>query len=142
MGGIMSELEELRKEFEQLRRTFVDFGCKLTKLEEKQAKQKEDLAKLCTRDEKIILKNLWSNNENKEYTEWYIGRDYANELQIHDGNPTYSQITMGNIHGSMNDYDFDLYNHLFQFIEKGKSYKVADLIADLEEEEEETELWV
>lgn len=130
----MNNLEILREEIESLRENLVNISNKLSDLQNEQDK-KEDLSKLCSIEEKIILKNLWSNNENEEYTEWYIGRDYANELQIHDGKPTYSHITMGNIHGSMNDYFFDLYNHLFKFIEEGQSYKVSDLISDIDEVE-------
>lgn len=127
----MLELEKIKEELDDLRKKMVNLICQVNQIEEE---QKEDLSKLCTIDEKIILKNLWSNDENKEYIDWWIGRTFVEgNLQIHDEQPNYSTITGRNTN-ACDDNDFYLYDHLFQFIEKGKSYKVADLIADLEEE--------
>ena len=128
----MLELEKLREELETLRGNLVIISNKLSELQNEQEK-KEDLSKLCTIDEKIILKNLWSNDENEEDIDWWIGRTFiAGNLEIHDEKPNYSTITGRNTN-ACDDNDFSLFSHLFKFIEKGQSYRVADLIQDTEE---------
>ena len=129
---LREELEKLREELETLRGNLVNISNRLSELQNEKDR-KEDLSKLCTIDEKIILKNLIQDED----ATWYIGKDYNGELRLHDDKPEYSAITGGNTTACY-DYELYIFSHLFKFIEKGKYYKVSDLIADLEEE---VELW-
>ena len=125
----MNNLETLREEIESLRENLVNISNKLSDLQNEEGK-KQDLSKLCSIEEKIILKNLIQDED----CTWYIGKNYNNELYLHDDEPEYSTITGGN-RVCCEDYDLYIFSHLFKFIEKGKYYKVSDLIADLDEVE-------
>lgn len=99
-------------------------------IKQKKSEQKEDLSKLCTIDEKIILKNL---NNNKPLVDWWIARDRRG-LYLYESEPLFS--TEGNefYEEDNNYYGFNMYRNLFQFIKNNGCYRVSDLIADLEEE--------
>lgn len=127
----MLELEKIKEELDDLRKKMVNLICQVNQIEEK---QEEDLTKLCTIDEKIILKNL---NNNKPLVDWWIARDRSG-LYIYESEPIFSTERIAFYEENNNYHGFNMYRNLFQFIKNNGCYRVADLIADLEEE---IELW-
>lgn len=130
----MLELEKIKEELDDLRNKMVNLILQVNQIEEE---QKEDLTKLCTIDEKIILKNLDYVSTKKiivpEKIEWWIARDRRG-LYIYGDEPTFS--TEGNEFYDEDNcyYDFNMFSHSFKFINTDACYRVSDLIADLEEE--------
>lgn len=124
----MLELEKIKEELEDLRKKMVSLICQVNQIEEE---QKEDLTKLCSVDEKIILKNLdyAFNNE----IDWWIAKDRTG-LYIYSEEPSFS-TEANKFYSEDNCYSFNMFSHLFKFIKNNACYRVADLIADLEEVE-------
>lgn len=101
-------------------------------IKQKKIEQKEDLSKLCTIDEKIILKNVDSDFKT-------IYRDEESELLSIDIRPKDRCISKKHegtfLCDDISDSKyFSGFHHLFNGIKGGECYKISDLIADLEEE--------
>ena len=128
----MNNLEELKEEMDKLREMVIDLNCKLINFENNQTKQKEDLAKLCTIDEKIILKNLYEIKR-----DWYIARDKTG-LYLFNHEPRWNaselRFDLG-ISDGRYWYEFDVFSHLFKFVEESDWYNITDLLSDIEEVE-------
>lgn len=71
----------------------------------------EEIKPTLTEDERVILRNL--NKE--EFT--HIGRHYLGDLFL--------KYKAGTI---LNEYNFEAYTHLFQFIQEGEEYSIEELL--------------